>query len=84
MQVNEALRAQILNIVEEQLSSNNPQEVVATLARLQKEGFNKADSKKLIGQCVVLELYDMIRNRKVFNLDRYVRNLKRLPQEPEV
>ncbi len=84
MEINKELRAQILNIIEEQLSSNNPQEVGATLARLQKEGYTEVDSKKLIGQCVVLELYDMIRNRKVFNLDRYVRNLKRLPQEPEV
>ncbi len=82
MEVNLELQSKILNIIDDQLSSNNPPEVNETFVRLQKEGFDTTDARKLIGQCIVLELYDMIKKKKEFNLERYLANLDRLPEEP--
>ena len=84
MKVNIELRNRILTIVAEQISTNNPPEVKKTYLRLQQEGFDEMDSKKLIGQCVALELYEIIKNQNPFNLERYIKNLTLLPNEPEV
>ena len=81
--VNLELRDRILNIIEEQISGNNPPEVKITYERLLKEGFDEVPSKQLIGQCVVLELFDMIKSNSSFNLDRYIDNLNMLPKNPK-
>jgi len=80
---NPHLKAIMLEIVGNQLRENNPPEARETYERLQREGFSKEDAKKLIGQAVCVEIWDAMTNHKPFNEERYKRNLKRLPNEPE-
>jgi len=40
------------------------------------------ETKQLIGQCVALEMFTVIKEQKPFNEARYVNNLKQLPKEP--
>ena len=82
METNEVLRKQIFGIIGNQLRANNPPETKATLIRLKKEGFNDFQTRQLIGQCVVVEIFDSIKNRKPFNEKRYIKNLKALPKNP--
>jgi hypothetical protein len=82
METNELLRNQILEVVENQIKLNDPPETKQTLKRLKDLGYSDLDARKLIGQCVVVELYDVMKQKKPFDKNRYVSNLEKLPEEP--
>ena len=79
---NPRLRAAILSVVDEQLRKKDPPETRETLDRLIGEGFSKADAKVLLGQVVAVELYCISKEKKPFNRERFIRNLKGLPAQP--
>jgi hypothetical protein len=82
MDINELLRDQIFGIIENQIEANDPPETSETLARLRKEGYDEFTAKQLIGQCVTVELFDVMQNGNEFDEERYTQNLKNLPKEP--
>jgi len=82
MEKNDIIREQIFEIIKNQLKANNPPETKKTLNRLIKLGYSEMESKQLIGQCVVVELFDVMKNEKTFDEKRYINNLKKLPDEP--
>ncbi len=82
MEINEVLRSEISNIVENQLTANKPVETKKTYNRLLSLGHSNFEAKQLIGQCIILELFDVIKHQKTFNESRYIQNLKQLPKEP--
>ncbi len=77
------LKATILEVVENQLRDGDPPETRETLDRLMREGHSEADARLLLGQVVTVEVYCMWKERKPFNRERFVRNLKGLPAEPQ-
>ena len=83
MKTNEILKEQIIETVENQIKSNNPQETKLTFQRLINLGNTESDSKQLIGQCVAVELFTIFKYGKPFDEVRYIRNLKNLPKEPK-
>jgi hypothetical protein len=72
----------ILEVVENQLRDNDPPETRQTVERLMAEGYSAEESRRLIGIAVSVEIYHVMRDREVFNLNRYLWNLALLPQEP--
>ena len=82
METNKILREQILSIIENQIRDNDPPETNISFNRLTKSGYSEIESKQLIGQCLSIELFDVIKNNKSFNEKRYIKNLKNLPKEP--
>ncbi|HAQ18525.1 MAG TPA: hypothetical protein DCR40_04725 [Prolixibacteraceae bacterium] len=82
MESNEIIRNQIFEIIRNQLKANNPPETKLTLERLKGLGYNKLDSKKLIGQCLAVELFHIFKHGEPFNALRYITNLKKLPEAP--
>jgi hypothetical protein len=82
MEPNEDLRDQIFVIIKNQMEEDNPPETNKTYNRLIKEGYSDFESKQLIGQCVAVELYNVLKHGKPFNEERYVNNLKQLPNKP--
>ena len=38
--------------------------------------------RQMIGQCLAVELFDVLKNRKPYNNARYIKNLLALPKEP--
>ena len=82
MESNEIIREEIFKIIENQMKNNNPQETNLTFKRLIKDGYNKSDTKKLIAQCVAIEIFDVMKHRNTFNENRFIKNLKQLPKEP--
>ena len=82
MESNEIIREQIFEIIENQVESNTPPETKQTLKRLIDSGYSDQDARMLIGQCVAVELFSVLKLEKPFNNDRYVSNLKKLPEEP--
>jgi len=82
METNELLRDQIFEVVKNQLKNNDPPETKITYDRLIKAGYNDFQTRQLIGQCVAIEIFEVIKNNKPYNNARYIKNLKKLPKEP--
>ena len=70
-----------LKVVENQLRDGNPPETRQTLQRLLKEGFDEKASKLLIASAIAAESYFVLKSRTRFNRERFVRNLRRLPNQ---
>jgi len=81
---NPHLKAAFLETVENQLAENDPPETQETLDRLMGQGLSEDDAKLYIAQAVCLEVFDIMKHQNEFNEDRYVKNLKRLPDEPKL
>ncbi len=79
---NPRLKAAILETVENQLTSGEPPETEETLTRLKQQGFSDADARVLLGQAVAVEIYCVLKEKKPFNRERFVRNLGNLPTQP--
>jgi hypothetical protein len=82
MKPNEIAREQILTIVRNQIKENNPPETKQTYERLKGLGYSDTDSEMLIGQCVSIEVYNILKHKQPFDENRYIKNLNKLPKEP--
>jgi len=80
---NPHLKVAFLDVVDNQIANNNPPEMRQTLECLVSEGILEEDARIYIAQAVCVEMWDVLKNQKTFNRDRYIRNLKKLPEEPE-
>ncbi len=78
----ELLKAAIEEILQAQLSENRPEETKDTIDRLIKEGWSDKNARNLVSQCILVELFDMNKNKKPFDMKRYLSNLSKLPQKP--
>jgi hypothetical protein len=81
MKPNKILHNEILKVVDNQIRAGNPPETKQTYDRLIKMGYSAIDAKKYIGQCLVLEMFDIMKHNQPFDEKRYVKNLLNLPKE---
>ncbi len=83
MEVNENLREEMFQVVENQLNDEDLPEARATYDRLRKEeGFDDFQARQAIAQCVAVELYKVMTAKEPFDRDRYCKSLFALPKEP--
>lgn len=82
MEVNKHLRDTIFEIVDNQLKNNDPPETKRTYDRLKNQGFDDFTNKQLIGQCILLEIWEILHENKTFDEERFIRNLTNLPKKP--
>ncbi|MCX6231542.1 MAG: hypothetical protein NTZ33_08355 [Bacteroidetes bacterium] len=82
METNDLAREQIFEIVNNQIKDNNPPETRVTYKRLIDMGYTDFVTKQLIGQCIAVELFEVMKFGKKYNEKRYINNLKNLPKEP--
>ena len=82
MKVNKELRDQFFEVVENQIKSNSPPETKLTYNRLSLLGYNDFQIKQMIGQCVSVEIFEVVKSGQPFDQKRYVANLNKLPKEP--
>ncbi len=80
---NPHLRAAILEVVENQITNDNPPETRQTYERLIREGRSEDDAKSLIGSVVAVEIFEVLKRREPFNRERFIQALNRLPELPE-
>ena len=79
---NPHLQAAILEVVENQLSNNDPPQTEQTFKRLIQAGHSEKEAKRLIGCVVSAEIFDVLKKNEPFNLDRFVKGLNKLPTMP--
>jgi hypothetical protein len=82
MKTNEILREQIFEIIKNQRHDNDPVETNQTYERLIGLGYTDFETNQLIGQCVAVEIFGVLKYQKPFDEKRYVKNLLQLPKEP--
>jgi len=80
---NPHLKAAFLQVVDNQLKGNDPPETRETFNRLVAQGISEGDAKLYIAQAVCVETYDILKHKRPFNRQRYVKNLARLPEPPQ-
>jgi len=79
---NPRLKASFLEVVDNQLKANDPQETRQTLDRLIAQGISQEDAKIYIAQAVCVEVFNILKHNQPSDQARYLRNLQRLPKEP--
>ena len=82
MKIDTELRDQIFQVIENQIKSNDPPETKVTYDRLIALGYSDFQTKQLIGECITVEMFTVIKEQQPFNEARYVKNLTQLPKEP--
>jgi hypothetical protein len=82
MKRNEIVREQIFEIIRNQIKGNDPPETMITYNRLKAMGYSDFETNQLIGQCVAVELFQVMKYKEPFDEKRYIKNLKNLPKEP--
>lgn len=75
---NPQLKAMILEIVENQLSDDNPPETQQTLERLMNAGHSRQEATELIGSVVVEEIWKALKLNKPYDQGRYIAGLNKL------
>ncbi len=80
---NPRLKNAILEVVENQLTSNEPPETKQTLDRLLAEGYSESEAKEFIGAVVVSEFFEVLQDEKPYDERRFVEALDKLPKLPE-
>lgn len=80
----DAAIAPLLQAVEEQVRTNEPPEVAATLARLQSAGHDRDEAISLIGAVLMFELNEVMRHDREFDPARYAARLAALPRLPDL
>ena len=76
----EILREQILETVENQLRDGDPPEARRALRRLVKEGWSDSDAKTLICRVLFSEMFEVIRDQRGHDPERYAQGLNALPE----
>jgi len=82
METNENLRKEIFEIIANQIRTNDPPETKQTYKRLMDMGYTAFVAKQYIGQCLVVEIFGTMKFQEPYNRERYINNLKKLPQKP--
>ena len=76
------IRKAVEEAIDNQIRDGNPPETKQTLDRLIHEGWSQHDARMLIGQCVIVEIFDILKNGTTFDEQRYIGNLHKLPEAP--
>ncbi len=72
----------ILDVVDNQIRNLDPPETKETLDRLISQGVEKDEARRLIACVVASEVFDIMKHEEVFDLERYVTALHKLPELP--
>ncbi|MBK8982945.1 MAG: hypothetical protein IPM38_11625 [Ignavibacteria bacterium] len=83
MKPNKRLRDAFFEVVDNQIKANDPPETAEAMKRLKEQGYSEFEAKQLIGQCIALETFMIMKHGQEHNPERYIRNLSNLPKEPE-
>jgi hypothetical protein len=79
---NPHLRKAIMEIIDNQIREETPPETAATLARLISAGYSKEEAMEMLGAVVVSEIFDILKQGRTYDEDRYIAALHALPQLP--
>ena len=77
------LHRTLMEVIQNQIRESNPPETEATLERLLAEGFSRQEAMDLIGQVLAAEIFEVMKDQREYDQEKYVNRLHDLPQLPE-
>lgn len=77
------VRAVLREVLETQIRTGEPPETRKTFDRLVASGIHKNEVWRLLSVVLMCELFDVMKNERPFDQERYVEMLKALPRVPE-
>ena len=72
----------MVEAVENQIQDNDPPETRITLDRLMSLGESRENAMRYIASVLSVEVFEILKNQTPFNEERYLTNLKNLPELP--
>lgn len=72
----------LVEVVENQIQDNDPPETRITLDRLMSLGESRENAMRYIASVLSVEVFEMLKNKTPYNEERYLTNLKNLPELP--
>lgn len=72
----------IVEAIENQIAEDNPPETKTTLARLIALGESRENAIRYIASVLSVEIFHALKNKSTYNEQRYISNLKALPELP--
>ena len=72
----------MIEAIENQIRDNDPPETRITLHRLMSSGESRNNAMRYIGAVLAQEMYEVLTNKRPYNEERYLANLKNLPELP--
>jgi hypothetical protein len=82
METNPRARAIIMEVLDNQLRDNSPPETKETYERLLAEGHSVTQARELIATVIASEIFNVLKQKQLFNQERFIAALKRLPRLP--
>ncbi len=76
------LREGLFEAIEIQMRDGTPPETKRTFDRLVGEGYSKDDAMGLIASALTVEMANILADRREYDEDAYVRELRALPELP--
>ncbi|GAB4185498.1 MAG: hypothetical protein Tsb002_09230 [Wenzhouxiangellaceae bacterium] len=78
----QAAGEEVVEVIERQLSANDPPEVNEALCRLMSNGETRENAIRYIAGALIVEILAATQKNEPYNPQRYKKNLERLPREP--
>lgn len=75
---NQVLKKNILAVVSNQINGNNPECARQTFERLVNSSYSEKKAKEMIGAVLIKEMYEILKEQRPFNEQKYVEELKNL------
>lgn len=72
----------MVEVVENQIRDNDPPETRITLDRLMSLGESRENAMRHIACALSVEVFEALKNKNPYNEERYLKNLKNLPELP--
>jgi preprotein translocase subunit SecA len=77
---NPFLKAQLIEVVNNQLRDNDPKATKESFNRLVQLGYKEDKAKEMIAAVLIEEMYGLLKNNETYNEERYTRKLAMLPE----
>jgi hypothetical protein len=82
-ETNPELGEKIIEVVQNQIQANDPPETKQTYERLLTEGHSDNEALRLIACALSSEMFQMMKEKKTFSEERFIKMLNALPQKNE-
>jgi len=79
---NPYLRRGILEAIRNQIRDADPPETKETFDRLRSEGYSTSETYRLIGYVFTTEMFEIMKENRVFDRALYAKRLRALPTLP--
>ena len=72
----------VIQAIKEQIRLNDPPETKETFDRLRREGHAKEEIYQMLGCVLVSEMYEVLKQDRLFDRELYAQRLRALPKLP--